>query len=111
MRRKGLGAVAVGAVLLIAAVVGLIVVPEHHPTSRSELVTSEGQVVRECFSTGSQGGPYTYRGVPCHDATITSGPSQTLDDAVRIATWALAIFGACVVALGLIRYARPEVRR
>ena len=86
MRRKGIGAVATGAALLIAAVAGFVVVPEHAP-----------QFVCAGFGepTGNQ----------------CAGWSRTAYDVARIATWALAIVGALLATMGLIRYARPEVVR
>lgn len=90
MSRRGIGAVAVGAVLLTAAVVGFIVVPEHAPGLSSDL---------SCAGWS----PAPPR---CH-----TGWSQTAYDVARIATWALAILGALLVAMGLIRYARPEAQR
>lgn len=87
MRRAGIGAVTVGAVLLIAAVVGFIVVPEHAPQ----------------FVCGGFGNPEL--GGQC------AGWSRTTYDVARIATWALLVVGALVVVTGLIRYARPGVER
>jgi hypothetical protein len=77
--RKGIGTIAVGAVLLIAAVVGFVVLPEHQPG---------------CVGSGAYCG------------YLASPPSQPLYDALRITTWALLIVGALAVVLGLIRYAR-----
>ena len=86
MMRKGVGAVAVGAVVLIAAVAGFVIVPDHAPQF---ICAGFGAV------TGNQ---------------CAGWPRSTYDGA-RIATWALAIVGALLVAMGLIRYARPEVGR
>ena len=108
MRRRAT-IVGVGATLLIAAVVGFVVVPEHRPTSRTGLV-SQGRVVplEQCASIDGMTIDGV-RGVPCHNATITSGPRRTLYDTLRITTWVLAIIGGVFVVLGLIRYARLEV--
>ena len=86
MRRKGIGAVATGAALLIAAVVGFVVVPEHAPR----------------FVCGGFG---EATGNQC------AGWSRTAYDVASIATWALSIVGALMATMGLIRYARPEVVR
>jgi hypothetical protein len=87
-------AIAVGAVLLIAAAAGFIIVPEHAPSltlgyscpTRAPGVTNEGLCVHQ-------------------------GLSQTVYDALRIATWAALILGVLVAATGLIwtARARPEV--
>ncbi len=82
MSRAGVGAVAVGAVLLIGAVAGFVIVPQHAPQS-------------VCGGWGALGGPQC------------AGWSRSAYDAARIATWALLIVGALLVAMGLIRYARP----
>lgn len=84
MRRKGIGAVATGAALLIAAVVGFVVVPENAPRS-------------VCGGFGEATGPQC------------AGWSRTAYDVAKIATWALLIVGALIVLMGLIRYARPGV--
>lgn len=98
MRRAGLGAVAVGAVLLVGAVAGFIVVPEHKPGS---YVARQGPTLPlECATGG---------GVPAN--CVAAGLSRTAYDALRIVTWALLIVGGLLVAMGLIRYARPEVAR
>jgi len=89
VRRKGVGAVALGAVLLIAAVVGFVIVPEHKPHT----VTSVAG------------------GFECLSNCTTVGWSQTMYDVALIATWAVLIVGALLVVMGLIRYARPEVAR
>jgi hypothetical protein len=80
--RKGIGTIAVGAVLLIAAVAGFIVVQVPSP---------------DCA-------------YPTHADCIraVSGLSPILYYAVRITTWGLLIVGALTVAVGLIRYARRE---
>jgi hypothetical protein len=101
MRRKGLGTVAVGAVLMIAAVAGFVIVPEHTPGTAIVSVPPNGP--RVCGSGGNQ---------PCGDATtaiVATGLSRTAYDVARIATWALVIVGALVVAMGLTRYGRPRV--
>jgi hypothetical protein len=89
-RRAGGVIIALGVLLLIAAVVGFVIVPEHVPMDEQ---------------LGQCGGPLTlpYPG-PCR--IVHYGFSQTLYDAVKIATWAALIVGAVLVALGLIRFAR-----
>ena len=87
MRRKGIGAVATGAALLIAAVAGFVVVPEHAPQ----------------FVCGGFG--------EVTSSDQCAGWSRTAYDVAKIATWALLIVGALLVVMGLIRYARPEVAR
>ena len=93
MRRKGFGAVMAGAVLLIAAVVGFILVPEHKPAIRDTY---------DCLND------YTFRPLP---ASCLAGLSRTAYDAARIGTWAAVVVGTLLVVMGLIRYARPEVGR
>lgn len=90
MSRAGVGAVTVGAVLLIAAVAGFVIVPGHAPGLSSDM---------SCAGWS----PAPPR---CH-----TGWSQMAYDVARIATWTLAIVGALLVVMGLIRYARPEVAR
>ena len=131
MRRSGVGAVAAGAVLLIAAAVGFIVVPEHRPQTRTELLTgvpcptsqqdcklssaqaAEGQTRPQCYpeNQATATGPMNYGNRQCWYVAIASGPSKPLYDGLKIVTWALAIVGGLLVVTGLIRYARPEVQR
>ena len=103
MRRKGIGAVAVGACLLIAAVVGFVVVPEHKPGSK--IVARSGPTL-ELTCAGPLNG-----GIPPNCVESGTGLSRTLYNALKVATWALVIVGVLLVAMGLIRYARPEVGR
>ena len=88
MRRKGVGAVVVGAVLLIAAVAGFIIVPEHAPQ----------------FVCGGFGGEVT--GNQC--AGWSRSAYSTRHGSRHGRSW---IVGALLVVMGLIRYARPEVGR
>ena len=87
-RRRPAGLIALGAVFLIAAVVGFVVVPEHAPQFFDE--------------------PSGCIGAFCH--LVNLGWSRTLYDALRIATWAVLIVGVLVVIVGLIGYARREPR-
>jgi hypothetical protein len=89
--RGGIGAVVAGALLLIAATVGFVLVPEHHPGS---------------FQTCPNGAPGCVSLV-----TVHTGLSRPAYDALLVATWALLICGVLTVVVGLIRYARPEVQR
>jgi hypothetical protein len=80
--------VCAGAALLVAAVAGFVIVPEHRP-----------QVV----------GGRDLAGVMFGGATV--GWSRTVYDAARIATWALLIVGVLLAAVALINYARRPVVR
>jgi hypothetical protein len=93
--RKGIGTIAAGAVLLIAAVAGFVVVPEQKPGWK--YVPPIG--VSSCQADGL-GGPTSCK-------TVTTGVSRPVYDTMRIATWALLIVGTLTVAVGLTRYARP----
>jgi hypothetical protein len=93
VRRGAVLVVALGAVLLIAAVAGFIVVPEHSP----------GRVVLYECGDAFSGTRTCHRTLP--------GWSRTAYDVLRVTTWALAIIGVVFVAMGLIRYAQPEVQR
>jgi hypothetical protein len=100
--RKGIGAIAVGAVVLIAAVVGFVVIPEHKPGWKY-VPPIWYDHVRYGVNSCEPNGP----GIPsCPKVAIW--PSRPVYDTLRIATWALLIVGALAVALGLIRYARRE---
>jgi hypothetical protein len=88
VRRKGIGAVALGAVVLIAAVAGFIIVPEHEPGIASSYT---------CLNSLAFSLP-----PGCH-----TGLSRAAYDGLRIGTWAVLIVGVLLVAMGLIRYARP----
>ena len=72
-------------VLLIAAVAGLIVLPQHAP----------GQ---HCTTNA----PWAIPRHTCH----AFGMSQTVYDVLRIATWGVLIVGALLVVVGLINYGR-----
>jgi hypothetical protein len=105
---RGFVAIAVGAVLLIIAAAGFIIVPEHkpyvtygdpaHPKVNCEsgppAPEPPGVVVGGFWSRGCQ----TYHHFPSH----------TEYDALRIATWAALILGVLVAATGLIRTARAR---
>ncbi|HYB27540.1 MAG TPA: hypothetical protein VEF89_13045 [Solirubrobacteraceae bacterium] len=82
--------IVVRAILRIAAVVGLIVVPEHAP-----------QVLQTC-PNGEQACVST--------VAVHTGLSQATYDVLRITTWTFVIVGVLLVTLGLVSYARPEVR-
>jgi hypothetical protein len=78
----------VGVLLVIAAVAGFIIVPEHVPTT-----TSLGACPGTIPSPG-----------PCR--TVHTGfASQSVYDAARIGTWAALIIGSVLIVLGLIRFA------
>jgi hypothetical protein len=72
---------ALGAVLLVGAATGFVIVPEHKPQ----------------FSCGGWGGP-------------CGGWSRPAYDAARIGTWALLIVGALLVVIGIINFARGPHR-
>lgn len=74
----------IGTLLLIAAVAGFVIVPEHKP-----------QFV--CGGFGAEGGPQC------------AGWSRTAYDAARIGSWALLILGGLLVVVGLINYARRDL--
>jgi hypothetical protein len=84
--RKGIATAAVGAVFLIAAVAGFVILPGQKPALAA----------------------YCAFFANCH---VMTGLSQSAYDALRIANWAVLIVGALVVALGVIRYTRPAVER
>jgi hypothetical protein len=73
-----------GVMLLISAVAGFVIVPEHRPG------------VAVDASCGGWG--------PC--ATGITALSPTAYDVLRIGTWAALIVGTVLVALGLIRFAQ-----
>jgi hypothetical protein len=89
MRRSAV-AISLGALLLIAAVAGFVIVPEHKPVPAT---CGQGGPTVGCFS----GGSYS-----------SSGLSQTVYDGLRIAAWAVLIVGGLLVTVGLINYARPR---
>jgi hypothetical protein len=101
MRRSGLGAVATGAVLLTAAVVGFVVVPEHKP--------GFAQVFRPRSAVSHPDIPIVEGPNNTVEVTTRVGWSKSTYDALRVVTWALVIGGVLLVAIGLIRYARPGV--
>jgi hypothetical protein len=88
----------VGAVLLIAAVAGFIVALEHTPGT--QLVDAQGQPLAGCDPGACAG-----------TSVVHIGWAQATYDVVRVLTWALAIVGALLVVMGMIRYSRPEVDR
>jgi hypothetical protein len=91
--RRPLVSIAVGAVLLIMAVAGFVIAPEHAPGVE--------QVGRDQFGNCQAIGE---NGNTCH--YIATGLSQTLYDVVRIATWGLLIVGVLLAVVGLIHYGR-----
>lgn len=99
--RKGIGSIAAGAVLLIAAVAGFVIVPEHQPGWKYVPPIWHDNVR---YSVGSCDG----NGYPSCP-TVATGPSRPVYDGLRIATWAVLIVGALTVAVGLARYGRREV--
>jgi hypothetical protein len=118
--RNGIGAVAAGALLVIVAVAGFIVVPEHKPhkvaTYRQVPENSNGPTRGAVVCNP---GPQYYQpaSVPtpepgnCEVRMTHLAPSHTLYDVLRVLPWALAIIGVLLVALGLIRYARVGDQR
>ena len=98
-----LAKLAVGAVLLIAAAAGFIVVPEHAPGSVM-VDNVSGAVVDQCATPEVIPGG----GVPpCTETHIVhTGLSQTGYDVARVATWACVIVGVLVMVVCLIGYAR-----
>jgi hypothetical protein len=102
---RGFVAIAVGAVLLIAAAAGFIIVPEHAPgfgygvPGRPAVICS-GPATPEEAHTALAG---------CR--TLHPGLSRTAYDALRIATWAALILGVLVAAMGLIQTARVRPER
>jgi hypothetical protein len=87
--RRAIVLIALGAVLLIGAAAGFVIVPEHKPQHGEAVVPGWGGT-----------------GVYFH-----TGWSQTVYDAARIATWALLIVGTLLVVVVLINYARRPHRR
>ena len=74
------------------------------------IFTSSGRAVPAgCVSV--DGVHFSYSGDPCHRVYAATGLPRTAYDAVRVTTWALVIVGVLLVVLGLIRYARQEVRQ
>lgn len=88
VRRTGL-ILGVGALMLIGAVAGFIIVPEYKPVPA--------------------GTPFDFRGYTL-TSQVAIGLSQTAYDALRITTWALVIVGVIVVLVGVIRYWRASGR-
>lgn len=114
MRRKGIGAVALGGVLLIAAVTGFIIVPEHKPgTTPSATVkpVNANNLAANSYCPGGDPTLVVPRDFQCPGPPRKIGLSHTAYDGLRIATWALAILGVLTVVTGLIRYARPGSER
>jgi hypothetical protein len=87
-----------GTILLICAVAGFVILPEHKPTSAAYAGT--GTYVPGC-SDQERLSPTGCLVKPAH------GLSRTSYDALRITTWALAISGAVIVTFALVR----EIRR
>ena len=89
--------ISLGALLLIAAVAGFVIVPEHMPNIT---YTDPRFPSAAC-------GPPSIAIQPQGCTTIRSGVSHTVSDGLRIATWAVLIVGVLLVTVGLINYARP----
>jgi hypothetical protein len=85
MTKRSLAAVAIGAALLVAAVAGFVVVPEHKP------------IPPQC----AHGQDYLCPEPTPPGAYVAHGLSKGAYDALRIGTWALVILGVIVVGLGL----------
>jgi hypothetical protein len=84
-----------GAVVVVAGIAAFIEAGSHHPEAHHPLPSDFG-------------GPNVLGRL-----TLTSpatGWSQTAYDLVRIGAWALVIFGALLVIIGLIRYWRQPSR-
>lgn len=107
--RNGIGIVAAGALLLIAAVSGFIVVPEHKPHK----VTTYRQVPELDYPRLTPGAVSCDPVKRICETKVRTYlvPSHTLYDVLRVAPWALAIVGALLAVVGLVRYARPEGQR
>jgi hypothetical protein len=97
--KRYLAAVAVGAILLVAAVVGFVVLPEHKPGSM--IVARSGPTLALTCASNSGG-------IPADCVQVATGLSRTLYDVLRVTTWACLIVGALVVVIGLIGYARAR---
>lgn len=97
MSRRGIGTVAIGIVLLLAAVAGFIVVPEHKPGS--VLVAPNGD-------RGPQACTHELV-IDCHQ--VATGLSQRAYDVLRTETWALLVVGALLVAISRVRHSRQPV--
>lgn len=101
VRRIGTsGLLYAGGLLLVLAVVGLVIVPQHAPS----------------FSAGNAGSPVKYSiciaqggtDAQCDRASGATGGApiglaRSLYDLLLITSWALLIVGSIVVAVGLIR--------
>jgi hypothetical protein len=96
MRRAAV-TISLGALLLIAAVAGFVIVPEHMPNIT---YADPGVPFVGCVAPS----PGLIQPHGCR--TIRSGVSHTVYDGLRIATWAVLIVGALLVTVGLINYAR-----
>jgi hypothetical protein len=81
--RKAGVPIVVGTLLLIAAVAGFVIVPQHKPA----------------VVGGQEWGGYLLGG-------SNVGWSRTAYDAARIGTWALLIVAVLLLTVGLISYAR-----
>ena len=104
--RNGIGTVTAGAILLIAAVSGFIIVPEHKPHK----VTTYRRVRELDYPRLTPGAVSCDSAKRICEVKVRTylAPSHTLYDALRITTWALLIIGLLLVAIGLARYARLE---
>jgi hypothetical protein len=85
---KRLVPVILGGLLLVGAVAGFVIEPEHHGWLKCP--------------------PGMISPTECHWVV---GWSRTVHNAVRIGSWALLIAGVLLVTVGLISYARREAPR
>jgi hypothetical protein len=101
MRRSVL-IITLGALLLIAAVAGFVVVPEHSPGLGSVQVPTHSSRCPSGFYPTLGGAP----GLESCPQDVVTGLPQTSYDALRIATWAVLIVGVLLVIVGLVSFAR-----
>lgn len=91
--------ISLGAILLIAAVAGFIIVPEHAAT----VTYFDPAVPQAACGPPNQG---IAQAPGC--TTVHSGVSHTAYDLLRVATWAVLIIGVLLAIVGLIHYARAD---
>lgn len=89
-----------GVLLLIGAVAGFVIVPEHQPGT--EVIAGPPSDYR----TGDACANYTPQDQCEPRETIRVGFTRTEYDGARIGTWAALIIGGVLVLLGLIRFAQ-----